>query len=135
MVSASRKKLVVVAAVLLAAAAVVAFATRPVRDAVRYAFLPAADKKVVGDWQTYSIGGVVVTSIHADHTWTGTGGCLQPPPTVRGHWRVDGADVVLAADPDQFGDLTAPAPTRVKIQQLIDDDRQVRSWASRAPNK
>jgi hypothetical protein len=91
--------------------------------------LSPAEKKVVGEWQTYSIGGVIVNTIRADHTWTSVGGCLPDAGPTRGRWRVEGTDIVYEIDQHQYPDMPKLGPFRQPIQRLIDDDRQVRSWA------
>lgn len=136
MVKASRKKLVVMSVAVLVAAAVITFAAQPIRDAVCFPFLSPTERKVVGEWQAQLIGGLNVTTIHADHTWTSVGGScfgddMRP---IVGRWRVDGSDVVLSFDSRQFGDWPAPGPRRYSIQQLIDRDRETR-LALRSPQK
>jgi hypothetical protein len=127
MVRASRKKLIV-ALSLLAAAIVVSFAAWPVRGAACLLFLSPAERKVLGEWQSSMIGGVAVTTIHADHTWTSAGGsCFgDGGPHLSGRWRLDGTDLVFSFTPGRFGRLAAPSPARLSVQQLIDDDRQTR---------
>jgi hypothetical protein len=127
MVSTSHKKLVLVSVVLVTAA-VIAFAARPIRDAVCFPFLSPSEKKVVGEWQTSMIGGVSVTTIHADHTWTSAGGsCFgDGGPYLAGRWRLDGGDLVFSYYPGQFGDLPAPSPSRRSVQQLMEWDRETR---------
>jgi hypothetical protein len=97
--------------------------------------LSPAEKKIVGEWKTHSIGGEIVTAIHADHTWTSDGGCIDGVPPIHGRWRVDGSDIVFYLDSGHTADSSTPAPVRQRIQQIIDDDRQVRSWANHPPKK
>jgi shikimate kinase len=115
------------------AAAFVHFALQPILDALSFPFLSPAEKKVVGEWRAQMIGGVNVTTIHADHTWSSVGGsCFgdEDDRPIVGHWRIDGSDVVLQADQYQFSDDFHPDPRRVAIQKWIDSDREVRSQAS-----
>src|SRR4051812_45970013 len=104
MVRASRKKLIV-ALSLLAAAIVVTFAAQPIRDAVCLPFRSPAERKVLGDWQSSMLGGVAVTTIHADHTWTSAGGtCFgDGGPYLSGRWRLDGTDLVFSFTPGSLG--------------------------------
>ena len=134
MVKAQRKK---VAAVVLApaAAAVIPFAAHPVRDTIQFARLSSSEKKVVGEWKTYSIGGVIVNTLRADHTWTSVGGCLPDAGPTHGWWKVEGTEVVYEIDQREFADMPAIGPFRQPIQQLIADDQQVRSWADRSSDK
>ena len=127
MVTAPRKKIVIATLALLAVAAI-AFGAQPIRDALCFPFLSATEKKIVGQWQASMLGGVSVTTIHADHRWTSAGGsCFgDGGPYLSGRWRLDGADLVFSFTPGQFGNLPAPSPTRRSVQQLIDDDRQTR---------
>ena len=124
-----RKKLIILGAILLVAALAV-FAAQPIRDSVCFPFLSSTEKKVIGQWLHSTIGGPVVTTIHADHTWTSTGGCLEPPPTIRGHWRIENSDVVFDYDAGQFPAGYHADPQRRAIQELIDTDREVRSRES-----
>jgi hypothetical protein len=135
MVKAAPQKLVITVLVALAAAAVITFAARPARDAVCFALLSPAEKKVVGEWKTYSIGGEIVTTIRADHTWTSIGGCMVDAPPLNGRWKVGGSDIIYSVDLPVVDDAPPPEPVRVPIQQLIDDDRQVRSWADHPAKK
>ena len=73
MVRTPRKKIVIAALALLAVSAI-AFAAQPIRDAVCFPFLSPTEKKIVGEWQASMLGGVSVTTIHADHRWTSAGG-------------------------------------------------------------
>src|SRR6266436_5656617 len=100
MVKAPRKKLVI-AVVVLGAAVAVVFAAQPIRDAISFVLLSPTEKKAVGEWKTISIGGPVVTTTHADHTWTSVGVCLDPSPPIRGTWRVEGSDIVYEFDSRQ----------------------------------
>ena len=123
--SAPRKKLIIVVVLLLAAAAVVTFARKPIRNAVCFALLSPTEKKMVGEWKSYSIGGVMVTAHRPDHTWTSVGGCLDV--TTNGHWSVDGADIVYTLYLPRVDDWPSPAPVRLPIHDLIDADQWVRS--------
>ena len=125
MVSAPRKKLVIAIIVLLAAAAVALFARHPVRDAVYFALLSPSDKKMVGEWKSYSIGGVMVTTHRPDHTWTSVGGCLDV--TTDGRWSVDGGDIVYTLHLPRVDDWPSPAPVRLPIHELIEANQWVRS--------
>lgn len=125
MVSAPGKKLVIVIVALLAAAAVVTFARQPLRDAVYYALLSPSEKKVVGEWKSWSIGGLIVTTHHPDHTWTSVGGCLDG--ISHGRWSVDGADIIHTLDLPRVDDWPSPAPVRVPIHDLVEADQWVRS--------
>jgi hypothetical protein len=117
----------------LAAAVVVAtfvsFALQPIRDAVCFPFLSATEKIVVGKWRAEMLGGVNVTTIHADHRWTSVGGsCFgDDVPPIVGYWWIDGSDMVFQADQYQFSAYFHPDPHRLAIQKLIDTDREVRS--------
>jgi hypothetical protein len=133
MVRAPRKKFIIAVAVSTAAALAI-FAVHRASDAVRFAFLSATEKKVVGEWKIYSIGGEIVTTIRPDHTWTSIGGCLEPAEPINGRWRVDGSDIVYTID-QPYLEFQKIEPWRQPIQQLIDDDRQVRSWALRPAKK
>jgi len=95
--------------------------------------LSPAEKKVLGDWKTVSIGGETVTTFRADHTWTSVGGCLDV--TLHGRWRVDGSEVVYWLDRPAIDDLPALQPIRQPIQRLIDDDREARRWLAQIPKK
>ncbi|HMG06264.1 MAG TPA: hypothetical protein VK581_12460 [Chthoniobacterales bacterium] len=136
MVRTPRKKIVIAALALLAASAI-AFAAQPIRDAVCFPFLSPPEKKIVGEWQASMLGGLSVTTIHADHRWTSAGGsCFgDGGPYLSGHWRLDGADLIFSFTPGQFGDLPAPSPWRCSVQQLKDDDRQTRLEAHSNPGK
>jgi len=129
MVNAPRKKLVIGLVVFIAAMAAV-FALYPIRDAICLPFLSPAEKRVVGKWHAQMIGGINVTTIHADHTWASVGGsCLGDDfVPVTGRWRLDGSEIVFSFDPHQFGDLPTPHSHRYAIQQLIDADRRTRVW-------
>jgi hypothetical protein len=129
MVRASRKK-VVIGLVIFIAAAVAVVALHPVRDVICLPFLSAAEKRVVGTWHAHMIGGVNVTTIHADHTWSSVGGsCLGDDfAPITGHWRLAGSEIIFSLDPHQFGDLPTPDSHRYAIEQLIDGDRQTRAW-------
>ncbi len=81
------------------------------------------EKKVVGEWKTYSIGGEIVKTIRADHTWTSIGGCIEPAEPTHGWWRIEGADIVYEIDQRRFSDMPKIGPFRQPIQQLINDDR------------
>jgi hypothetical protein len=134
MVRAPRKKIIIAVLALLAIAAIT-FAAQPIRDAVCFPFLSTTEKKVVGEWQASMLGGVSVTTIHADHRWTSVGGsCFGDDVRFVGRWRLDGSDVILSFDSRQFGDWPAPDPRRFSIQQLIDEDRETR-LALRNPQK
>jgi hypothetical protein len=126
---APRKKFIIAGAILLAAAIAV-FAAQPIRDTVYFPFLSSTEKKVVGQWRHSTIGPPVVMTIHADHTWTSTGGCLEPPPTIHGHWRIENSYVVFDYDAGQFPADYHADPQRRAIQELIDTDREVRSRES-----
>ena len=136
MVKASRKELVFLSAVVLLTAAAVAFPAQRIRDAICFQFLSPTERKVVGEWQASMIGGVSVTKIHADHTWTSEdGSCFgDDMPPIVGHWRLDSSDVVFSFDSHQFGGWPAPDPKRCSIQRLIDEDQQTR-LALRDPQK
>src|SRR4051794_32907448 len=121
MVNVSRKKLVIAVAALLAAAAVITFARQRIGDAVCFALLSPSEKKMVGVWKSYSIGGVMVTTYHPDHTWTSVGGCLDV--TTDGRWRVDGTDIVYTLHLPRVDDWPSPAPVRLPIHDLIDVDQ------------
>jgi hypothetical protein len=125
MVDASRKKLVIDALVLLTAAAAVPLARQPIRDAVYFALLSPPEKKMVGEWKGYSIGGVIVTTHRPDHTWTSVGGCLDV--TTNGRWSVDGEDIVYSLHLPRVDDWPSPAPVRVPVHDLVDLDQWVRS--------
>jgi hypothetical protein len=125
MVSAPRKKLAIAVATLLAAVAVIAFARQPLRDAAYFAFLSPSEKKVVGEWKSWSIGGLIVTTHRPDHTWTSAGGCLDG--TSNGRWGVDGTDIVYTLHLPRVDDWPSPAPVRLPIHDLIDADQWVRS--------
>lgn len=125
MVKAPRKKLVNVAVVLAAAAAAVTAARQPIRDAVYFTLLSPSEKKLVGEWKGYSIGGVMVTRHRPDHTWTSVGGCLDV--TTDGRWRVDGTDIVYTLSLPRVDDWPSPAPVRLPIRDLIEADQWVRS--------
>ena len=122
--------------VLLMTAVAIAFPAQTIRDAVCFPFLSPTEKKIVGEWQAQLIGGLNVTAIHADHTWTSVGGsCFgDDVRPIVGRWRVDGSDVVLSFDSRQFGAWPAPDPRRYSIQQLIDRDRETR-LALRSPQE
>src|SRR5204863_9097487 len=122
MVKASRKKLIIAAVVLLAAAVVVVFAGDRVREAVSFVRLSPAEKKVVGEWKAIAMGGEVVTTIRADHTFTSVGGCLEG--TSHGRWRLDGSDVLYSYGPPATGGTTEHEPARLPIRRLIDVDRE-----------
>jgi hypothetical protein len=113
-------------------AAFVSFALQPIRDAVCFPFLSPTEKKVIGQWQAQLIGGVNVTSIHADHRYTSAGGsCFgDDVRPIVGRWWIDGSDVVFQADQYQFPADYHADPHRLAIQQLIDTDREVRSRES-----
>ena len=125
MVKEPRKKLVIVTLVLFAAAAAVTVARQPIRDAVYFALLSSSEKKMIGEWKGYSIGGVMVTQHRPDHTWTSVGGCLDG--TTEGRWRVDGTDIVYTLHLPRVDDWPSPAPVRLPIHDLIDADQWVRS--------
>jgi hypothetical protein len=97
--------------------------------------LSPAEKRLVGEWKSMSIGGEMVMTIRADHTWTSVGGCLPDVGPVHGRWRVDGNDFIYETDQHQFPDAPKLKPLRVPIQQLVNDDRVVRSWADHRANK
>ena len=123
-------------AVVLITAAAITFPAQRIRDAVCFPFLSPTEKKVVGEWHAQLIGGLNVTTIHADHTWTSVGGsCFgDDVRPIVGRWSVDGSDVVFSVDSRQFGDGPALKPRRCSIQQLIDGDRKTR-LALRNPQK
>ncbi len=128
MVTAPRKNLVIMVVVLLVAAAVIVFARHPLRNAVSFALLSPTEKKLVGKWQTYSDGGVIVTTLRPDHTWTSVGGWIDAP--LNGRWAVDGGEIVYSVDLPPAAGAPPLKPVRRPIQQLIDDDRQVRAGDS-----
>src|SRR3954453_9651645 len=132
----TRKKVTATVVALLAIAGGT-FAIPPVRHAIRFALLSPAEKRIVGEWWSYSIGGVVVERVRADHAWESEGGCIDPSPILRGRWRVDGSDLVVEPDRTQFGDSPADVPLsfRQPIKQIIDTDRQVRSFADKPAKK
>ena len=125
MVKAPRKKLVIAALVLFTAATAVSVARQRIRDGVYFALLSPSEKKMVGEWKSYSIGGVMVTTHRPDHTWTSIGGCLDG--TSDGRWSVDGADIVYTLDLPRVDDAPSPAPVRLAIRDLIEADQWVRS--------
>jgi hypothetical protein len=114
--------------VALVTGAAVAFPAQLIRDAVCFPFLSPAERKVLGEWQASMLGGVSVTTIHADHTWRSDGGsCFgDDGPHLIGRWRLDGSDLVFFFSPGQFGTFPVPSPRRFPVQKLIDDDRQTR---------
>src|SRR6266446_4819438 len=112
MVKAPPKKLVIIVLVALAAAAVITFAARPARQAVCFALLSPAERKVVGEWKTWSIGGEIVNTLRADHTWTSIGGCLPDAGPSHGWWRVEGADIVYEIDQRPYPDMPKLGPFR-----------------------
>ena len=133
MVKPSRKKLAIIALAALTAATTISLAARPIRLAVCFALLSPIERKVVGEWKGNAMGGETVTTIRADHTWTSTGGCLEG--TSHGRWAVDGADIVYSLDLPAIPDMPDPQPVRMPIQELIDYDRLMRSWAQNPPKK
>jgi hypothetical protein len=131
MMKAPSKKFVILALVVLLSAACITLGARRIRDAVSFALLPSADKRVVGEWTNISIGGPVVTTFRADHTWTSIGGCLEPQTPISGWWKVDGADVIYSVDLPAVDGEPPLQPNRVSIEQLIDGDRKARDWLAR----
>jgi|SRR5215212_5291747 len=131
-----RKTLVIGLGMFIAAVTAV-FAFHPIRDAIGFPFLSPAEKQVIGKWRAQMIGGINVTTIHADHTWSSVGGsCLGDDfEPIVGRWRVDGSDIVFSLDAHQFGDLATPDPSRCSIQQLIDGDRQTCAWIEQSQKK
>jgi len=131
MVKASRKKPVFLTGVALVTATAIAFPAQSIRDAVCFRLLSSSERKVVGKWQAQMIGGLNVTTIHADHTWVSEGGsCFgDDAAPIVGRWRLDGSDIVFSFNSRQFGDLPAPDPNRLSIQQMIDEDQRTRAWA------
>jgi hypothetical protein len=122
---AQRKKLIIATVAVLAVVASITFAARPIRDAVCFALLSPPEKKLVGEWKS----GTVVNTLRPDHTFTSVGGCLPDAGPGRGWWRVEGTDIVYEIDQCQFPGMPKIPPARQPIQQLIEDDRQTRSWA------
>src|SRR4051812_6745245 len=130
-----RRKIVIAIVVLLAVAAVVASARHPIRMAICYVLLSPAEKQAVGEWTSISIGGPVVMTVRADHTWTSVGGCLEPDIPINGHWVVDRSDLVYTPVLP-FPDLAPPLdPQRVSIQELIDGNREAHEWLARNTEK
>lgn len=137
MVRAPRKQVVIGATVLVAAFAA-AFARHTIGDVIYFPFLSTAEKKVIGKWQAEMIGGINVTTIHADHTWTSVGGsCFgdEDDRPIVGRWRIDGSDLVLSFESRQFGDYPTPDPRRLSIQRMIEGDRRARVSALENPEK
>jgi hypothetical protein len=129
MVKASRKRLIIAAVVLLAAAVVVGFAGHRIREAVCFVLLSPAEKKLVGEWKAIAMGGELVTTVRADHTFTSVGGCLEG--TFRGRWSIDGSDVVYA-----YGLPAADGATnRMPMRRLVEVDREAREWLAKYANK
>jgi hypothetical protein len=128
---ASRKKLLIASVALVAAAVVVVLAGDRVRDAVSFARLSPAEKKIVGEWKAIAMGGEVVTTIRADHTFTSVGGCLEG--TSHGRWRLDGSDVLYSYGPPATE--TEHEPARLPIRRLIDVDREAREWLAQYAKK
>jgi hypothetical protein len=133
MMKASRKRLIIAAVVLLAAAVVVTFAGDRVREAVSFVRLSPAEKKLVGEWKAIAMGGEVVTTIRADHTFTTVGGCLDG--TSHGRWSLHGSDIVYSFGPPATDGATELEPARLPIRQLIDVDREARQWLAQYANK
>jgi hypothetical protein len=123
----ARQKKIVVTLVGVAAVVTIALAAHPIRDAVRFARLPATEKKVVGEWKTYTICGIVSTRFGADHTWTATGPDKDDGRPLRGHWRVVGNDIVSEVDDGQFEILSPPPPRQFPIAELSEGDAMVRA--------
>jgi hypothetical protein len=130
---ASRKKLLITFLALVAAAVVVVLAGDRVRDAVSFARLSPAEKKVVGEWKAIAMGGEVVTTIRADHTFTSVGGCLEG--TSHGRWRLDGSDVLYSYGPPATDGATEHESARLPIRRLIDVDREAREWLAHYAKK
>ena len=124
---AQRKKAIITTVAVVAAVASITFAAHPIRDAVCFALLSPTEKKLVGEWKS----GTVVNTLRPDHTFTGIGGCLPDAGPGRGRWRVEGTDIVYEIDQQQYPDMPKLGPFRQPIQQLIEDDRQTRSWADK----
>jgi hypothetical protein len=119
MMKARRKKATITTLAVLAAVASITFAAHPIHDAVCFALLSPAEKKLVGEWKS----GTVVNTLRPDHTFTGVGGCLPDAGPTRGRWRVEGTDIVYEIDQQQYPDMPKLGPFRQPIQQLIEDDR------------
>jgi hypothetical protein len=115
------KKLVVTLAV-LATAALIAVAAHPIREAVCFASLSPTEKKVVREWKAYTICGIVRTTYRSDHTWTATGPDDGTGRPLRGHWRVQGDDIVSEVDAGQFEVLAPPPPRQFPIAELSEMD-------------
>ena len=126
MVKASRKKLIIAAVVLLAAAVVGACAGHRIREGVSFVLLSPAEKKLVGEWKSIAMGGEVVTTLRADHTFTSVGGCLEG--TSRGRWSIHGSDLVFSFGLPAADGAAEPEPARMSIPQLVEVDREAREW-------
>src|SRR5204863_9179776 len=133
MVKASRKKLIIAAVVLLAAAVVVVFAGDRVREVVYFVRLSPAEKKLVGQWKALAMGGEVVTTIRADHTFTTVGGCLDGAS--HGRWSVQGSDIVYSFGLPATDGAARSEPVRLPIRKLVDVDREAREWLAQYAKK
>jgi hypothetical protein len=134
MVKALRKRLIIAAIVLLAGGVAVAFTGDRVREAVSFVLLSPAEKKLVGEWKAIAMGGEVVTTLRADHTFTSAGGCLEG--TSRGRWAIDGSDIIYYYGDQPARDAAAELhPFRMPIQRLIEVDREAREWLAKYAKK
>lgn len=129
-----RRKKLVIAILVLLGAVVGVFSWQPLRSAICFAFLSPTEKKAVGEWTSISIGGPVVMNVRADHTWTSTGGCVQPDIPINGRWMVIGSNLVCSVDLPVLSGVP-PLQWRVSIQGLIDGDRKAHEWLARNKDK
>lgn len=134
MVKASRQKVMIASFALLAAFVAVALTRDRISEAVSFARLSPAEKKLVGEWKAIAMGGEVVTTFRADHTFTSVGGCLEG--TSRGRWSIDGSDIIYHWGDQAAADAAAELhPFRMPIQQLISVDREAREWLAKYAKK
>src|SRR5215831_17894963 len=136
MLHATRGKKLLFALVILASSAIVAFAAYRVREAVLFARLPEAEKKIVGAWSwTYleGVGRMIFTPDHRVKEGFPKGDDERPPRSDRdfayrtfGTWHLEHDVLVLITDTD-LRPWAEPIMGKIRREKIvsIDDNRIV----------